>query len=198
MLTERAIPPIAAPGSGTLHDMPPLRLPTLTDGAVTLRPKRAGDVDAIVAACQDPEIPRWTSVPAPYTAADAQAFMRLSEASARIGAAAELVAVDGDDRLLGAFSLMELGRRPAYGEIGYWLAPWARGRGVATRAVLLLREWALRELGVTRIEILVEDDNGPSRRVAERAGFADTGEHRRSPRQGSGPPLRVYAWHSSA
>jgi RimJ/RimL family protein N-acetyltransferase len=198
MLTQPPIGPMAAPRSGTLHAMPPLRLPTLTDGAITLRAKREADLDAIVAACQDPEIPHWTSVPSPYTRADARAFLRISEASARAGASADLIAVDEDDQLLGAFSLMELRRRPAYGEIGYWLAPWSRGRGVATRAVVLLRDWARAELGVTLIEILVHDDNGPSRRVAERAGFADTGEQRRARRDGSGMRLRVYAWRSSA
>lgn len=38
-------------------------LPTLRDGDLVLRPKRAEDADAITAACQDPEIPRWTLVP---------------------------------------------------------------------------------------------------------------------------------------
>ena len=36
-----------------------------------LRLKRNDDVEAMVAACQDPEIPRFTRVPSPYTRADA-------------------------------------------------------------------------------------------------------------------------------
>jgi len=60
-------------------------------------------------------------------------------------------------------------------EIGYWLAPWARGRGAATRAVALLAPWALRELGLARVALHTTPDNEPSQRVAERAGFTREG-----------------------
>ena len=52
---------------------------TLEDEVVLLRPYERGDVPAIVAACQDPEIPRWTSVPSPYTEADALAWLESDE-----------------------------------------------------------------------------------------------------------------------
>ena len=48
---------------------------------------------------------------------------------------------DGDE-LVGSFSVMEIDQERHYGEIGYWVAAGARGRGVATRAVTLLRDWA--------------------------------------------------------
>ena len=48
---------------------------TLEDEEVLLRPFERGDVAAIVAACQDSEIPRWTSVPASYTESDALAWL---------------------------------------------------------------------------------------------------------------------------
>ena len=158
-------------------------LPTLRDGDLVLRPKRLEDLDAITAACQDPEIPRWTLVPSPYTRADAEAFLASSAEEEAAGQSANLLAVDArDGTLLGSFSVMGLDREPGYGEIGYWVAKEARGRGVATRAVRLLSDWAVRELGLTRVEILVHSDNAPSRRVAEKAGFRDTGELTRLPR----------------
>jgi RimJ/RimL family protein N-acetyltransferase len=166
-------------------------LPTLRDGDLVLRPKRIEDVDAITAACQDPEIPRWTLVPSPYTRADAEAFLRSSAEDEAAGRSANFLAVDAGDRLLGSFSVMELDREPGYGEIGYWVAAEARGRGVATRAVRLLAQWALAELGLTRIEILAHKDNPASRRVAEKAGFADTGELTGAPRGGVQEPVFV-------
>jgi RimJ/RimL family protein N-acetyltransferase len=171
-------------------------LPTLRDGDLVLRPKRAEDAAAITAACQDPEIPRWTLVPSPYTEADAHEFIASSAADAAAGRAANLIAVDaGDGRLLGSFSVMELDRAPGYGEIGYWVAAGARGRGVATRAVCLLAGWAREELGLTRIEILPHRDNAPSRRVAEKAGFRDSGELKPCPRATSDEPVyAVFAW----
>jgi RimJ/RimL family protein N-acetyltransferase len=174
-----------------------MKRPTLRDDVLVLRPARPDDADAIVAACQDSEIPRWTAVPSPYTRADAEAFIAAGAQECAAGKAINLLAVDPHDgRLLGSVAAMELDRAPGYGELGYWVAAEARGRGVATRAVRLLAQWAERELGLTRLELLVHEDNLASRRVAEKAGFRDTGNLRVSPRAGPGsPPLAVYARH---
>jgi RimJ/RimL family protein N-acetyltransferase len=175
-----------------------MELPTLRDGDLVLRPKRPDDADALVAACQDPEIARWTLVPSPYTRADAEHFLVISEQEAAAGKAVHLIAVDAtDDRLLGSFSVMELDREPGFGEIGYWVAAAARGRGVATRATRLLADWARRELGLTRIEVLPHKDNTPSRRVAEKAGFRDSGALTHPPRGPEAEPaFAVYVWEA--
>jgi RimJ/RimL family protein N-acetyltransferase len=154
-----------------------VELPTLRDGDLVLRPKVPADADAITAAVQDPEIPRRTLVPSPYTRADAEQHIADSAQKAAEGSAVGLLAVDANDgRLLGSFSLMGLDQEPGYGEIGYWVAAEARGRGVATRALRLLSDWAWTELGLTRLEVLPHRDNAASRRVAEKAGYRDTGE----------------------
>ena len=171
-----------------------VELPTLTGRGLTLRPKRPDDVEALVAACADPEIARWTSVPSPYRREHAEHFLAVSADEARAGTAAHLIAVDADDRLLGSFSVMELDRAPGYGEIGYWVAAPARGRGVATAAVRSLADWALGPLGLTLLEILCHEDNAPSRAVARRAGFAETGERRTAPRSEDPGPAR-YVVH---
>jgi RimJ/RimL family protein N-acetyltransferase len=175
-----------------------MELPTLRDGDLVLRPKWPDDADALVAACQDPEIARWTFVPSPYTRADAERFIAISEEEAAAGKAVHLIAVDAtDDRLLGSFSVMELDREPGFGEIGYWVAAAARGRGVATRATRLLADWARSELGLTRIEVLPHKDNAPSRRVAEKAGFRDSGALTRPPRGPEDEPaFAVYVWEA--
>lgn len=171
-----------------------MELPTLTDGLVTLRAKRPEDADAITAACQDPEIPRWTLVPSQYTRAHAVEWITQSAADPR---SADFLATDADDRLLGSFAVMEIDRKRDYGEIGYWVAAEARGRGVATRAVLLLRDWAAAALGLSELEILADPENLGSRRVAERAGFTEIGERRANPREASGEAKYVvYAWRA--
>jgi RimJ/RimL family protein N-acetyltransferase len=168
-----------------------VQLPTLTDGVVTMRPRRPEDVDAIVAACQDPEIPRWTMVPSPYTREDAEQWLARQDPSS-----VHLLAVDADDRLLGSFSLMEVDAERGYGEIGYWVVAEARRRGVATRAVSLLRDWAANE-GLRELEIMAEPENVGSARVAERAGFAPVDGRRASPRDPSGESKYVvYAWRA--
>jgi RimJ/RimL family protein N-acetyltransferase len=56
-------------------------------------------------------------------------------------------------------------------QLGYWVKREARGRGIATRALRLLSEWAFAELGAYRLQLLAEPGNVASQRVAEKAGF---------------------------
>jgi RimJ/RimL family protein N-acetyltransferase len=158
--------------------------PPLSDGVITLRPMTAKDADALTAACQDPEIARWTRVPVPYRRADALSWIAASELELDAGVTIGWLAVDGDDRVLASISVMQIDRRAATGEIGYWVAPEARGRGVATRAVQLVRDWATAGLGLTTIEIEVHEDNLGSQAVARAAGFTEAGERHVPPREG--------------
>ena len=176
--------------------MPAIAPPTLTDGTVTVRPMGADDVPALTRACQDPEIPRWTRVPRPYTPEDARAFVAAAAAEAASGIGVALVVADAGDVFLGTIGLMEIDRSTGSGELGYWLAREARGRGAATRAVRLVAGWAAHELGLRRLEILTHGGNAASARVAERAGFAATGETRRLARMppGKRDGYRVHVW----
>ena len=178
--------------------MAPIDPPTLTDGTLTLRPPRAEDADAVTAACQDPEIQRWTLVPRPYSREDAVAFIGGRPAEAQAGTLVTVFAfLDGE--LAGSFSVLEIDQDRGYGEIGYWVAPGTRRRGVATRATRLLHAWASGTLGLNELEILPHEDNAPSRRVAALAGYVDTGERRPLARGDSREPhYAVYAWRRDA
>lgn len=80
---------------------------------------------------------------------------------------------DGEFLGLGMFVQLDLNARQ--GEIGYVVAPSARGRGVATRALRLLTDWGFSGLGLERIELWIDVDNPASERVAERAGYLREG-----------------------
>jgi RimJ/RimL family protein N-acetyltransferase len=139
----------------------------LEDEAIRLRPFMEADVPAIVAACQDPEIPRWTAVPSPYTEADALAWLESDEEES-------FAVVDPTcDELLGAIGVRFLGGGVA--EVGYWVKRDARGRGLATRALALVSRWALLEREVGRFQLRAEPGNVASQRVAEKAGFVREG-----------------------
>jgi RimJ/RimL family protein N-acetyltransferase len=144
----------------------------ISDGAVVLRLPSDADVPAIVAACQDPEIPRWTRVPMPYGEGEARGWLAQEAQSRADGEMLGLVVVDAEDgTLLGSAGIVHINRDEGRCELGYWMARQARGRGVATRAVRLLSRWTFDSLPVDRIEIHAEPDNAASRRVAERVGF---------------------------
>ena len=60
-------------------------------------------------------------------------------------------------------------------ELGYWLGPAARGRGLATRALQLVSVEIGARLRPTRLELRTTLGNEPSERVAARAGFTRVG-----------------------
>ena len=145
---------------------------TLEDDVVRLRPFEEGDVPAIAAACQDPEIPRWTAVPSPYTEADARAWLESDEEES-------FAVVDrASGELLGSIGVRYLDG--GIGEVGYWVKQEARGRGVATRALGLVARWALVDKGLGRFQLRADVGNEASQRVAEKAGFVREGVLRSS------------------
>jgi RimJ/RimL family protein N-acetyltransferase len=144
----------------------------LVDGETALRPWRETDIGALVEACQDPEIVRWTRVPARYGEADARAYLLQRYDAAFAGLTAPFAIVHpGDGALLGSISLMRFAWEHARGEVGYWLARPARGQGHATRAVTLICNWGFRVLELERIDLLAATGNPGSQHVAQRAGF---------------------------
>lgn len=145
----------------------------LTDGVVTLRRFDPGDDARIVEACSDPETARFIPlVPAPYTQSDAEAYRRLADELRAEGGRIPLAVADAEtDVLVGSIEL----RLGEVGSIGYWVHPEARGRGLATRALVLLSRWALAEGGVERLELTTHPENVASQRVAEKAGFVREG-----------------------
>ena len=153
----------------------PIEFPVegVSDGVVRLRLMAESDVSALIEACQDPEIPRWTRVPEPYGEREAWTWLEEQRRKRRAGEALELLVVDdaGDGRLLGSLGLVAVNWGEGRCELGYWLAREARGGGAMTRAVRLLCRWVFDTLPIDRVQIGAEPANTASRRVAERAGF---------------------------
>ena len=160
--------------------------PLSRGGPVRLRRWREDDLPALVEALNDAEIARWMAFPSPFTEADGREFL------ARQGAASGSFAVTGEnDALLGAVWVRDVGE--GRGQLGYWTAAPARGRGVASEAVRQLVDRAF-ELGYHRLQLLVEPANEASVRVAENAGFRREGVMRGwMELRGSRPDLVMFA-----
>lgn len=140
------------------------------DELVGLRNFSTDDVEAITAACNDADIARWTSIPSPYTTEFARLFVMLTDTWRKEGSAFHFAVVDRHDcSLCGSVGLDSIKHPPVL--VGYWVAPWARRRGVASHALRLVTDWAFDHLQLESISLFTKIGNGPSERVAANAGY---------------------------
>lgn len=161
---------------------PPRR--DLTDGVVLLRSPRRADGPAIVAGATDPEVVRYTVVPSPYGDEDLDKILQIADEGWSAATDAVFAVCDAarPDELLGLLGLhgVEMGLEPGgRAEVGYWMRPEGRGRGLMTRAVVLATSWAVHELDLAVVTWYAFVGNDASRRVAEKAGYTLEGTLRR-------------------
>lgn len=173
----------------------PLPEPPLADDEIVLAPFSELDIEPIVEICNEPAIAHFTFVPAPYEREHAVDFCAHQHDRRERGEALDLaIRARGDRALLGAVGLRAFHTERASVEVGYWVAPGARGRGIAPRAVRLITSWALANLPLARIDLPLDSGNDASRRVAEKAGFSLTSERRRLHAKGRDWTMDVYAF----
>ena len=162
-----------------------LRLAFPRDGLrldeLVLRLPEPRDIDGIAGAFADPELREAGNLPALGRDDLAEQLPYLHEFVAS-GRLLPLVVVHSETgELLGGGTLHHLDAERAIIEIGYWLYPRARGRGIATRVARALAEHAF-ALGVQRVAAYVNVGNLESERVLERAGFTREGVVRSMPK----------------
>ncbi len=149
--------------------------PDLADGTVRLRPWRESDLDCIRAAATDPSIPQGTTVPVVFTPEAGLAFVHRQWGRRDGGEGISLAMADpvGDE----AHGLLVLLHQPQPRvlNIGYWVVPAARHRGLAGAAVQLATDWALAATGTVRVQARVHPGNTASLRTLERAGYSVDG-----------------------
>jgi RimJ/RimL family protein N-acetyltransferase len=144
---------------------------------VVLRPFRHDDAPDLAAGCDDPLTQRFLPLlPRPYTVDDAMWWITEGAPSAFAAGGAAYAVVDPDsDRIIGGAGYGSV--RTGSASLGYWVAPWARQRGVATAAARALTAHAFR-LGLHRLSLTTDPLNTASQRVAMAAGYQREGTAR--------------------
>jgi RimJ/RimL family protein N-acetyltransferase len=147
---------------------------------VRLRAYRADDAEALAEGYNDPDSQRFMPpLPSPFTLAHAEHFLaeRVTAIFAE-GGALFAVADPETDELLGGIGFDKVVPSRGQAEVGYWVSPRARRRGVATAALRALSAHALGH-GLERLELLTHWDNPAGQRVALAAGYQREGVRRK-------------------
>jgi RimJ/RimL family protein N-acetyltransferase len=130
------------------------------------------DVPAIVDACQDDAVQRFTTVPTPYGEPDARFFLdRIVDHGWATGRELSWgIREPGSSLLVGMISIRLAGH-----DLGFGMSPGARGKGLMTEAVRLVVDWAFEERGLPDVRWEGYVGNDGSAAVARRSGFSYAG-----------------------
>jgi RimJ/RimL family protein N-acetyltransferase len=150
--------------------------PPLADDAIRLEPLAQSHAADFVELIRDSDVKRFTLVPSGADGSFVRHWIGRYE-TGWLDASRAGFCVRGatDDAFLGFAAIVHVDVEALEGEIGYMVAPAARGRGTSVRAINLLTRWAFDELGLERLELRIDVANVASERVAERAGYRRDG-----------------------
>ncbi|WP_040833269.1 GNAT family N-acetyltransferase [Nocardia brevicatena] len=181
---------------------------TLTDGTVWLSRPKDTDIDVITEHCQDPVIGEWVTIPVPYRRCDAEGFVHDMVANGWVERSPVWgVRLAEHGRLIGTVGLGA--RDESAAEIGYWLAPEYRRRGLIGRAVGMVCDFGFRTdgLALARISWRAFVGNHASAAVVRNNGFRYEGlcrlgslqrgvrrDHWMAARLSTDPPGRAEGW----
>jgi RimJ/RimL family protein N-acetyltransferase len=131
-----------------------------------------------VAGLDDPEVVRWLErVPSPYGEADARAWIERAAREREAGLLQDFaITLAKGGELIGGIALTS-SRTETSAEIGYWIARPHWGKGYGGEALARVVRHATEEVSprLERLRARVDRANTPSRRMLERAGFAERG-----------------------
>jgi RimJ/RimL family protein N-acetyltransferase len=149
---------------------------SLVDGDIRLEPLSADHATAMDALARDDCVARFTRIPAPppdgFGSVWVERYVRGRDEGTNAGFA--ILDAGGGD-FVGFIALVKLDLETQEAEAGYIVSSHARGRGIATRALGLLTDWAFTELPLERIELFMDVENRGSEVVAERCGYTREG-----------------------
>jgi [ribosomal protein S5]-alanine N-acetyltransferase len=153
----------------------------LTDGVVALRPPRADDAAPYAAAFRDDrDLGRLVGIERDPDEAEVLEGIEGNRERAAQGTGVLLSIADASsDEFLGLVILHSFAWQHRRCEVGFWLVPGARGRGLGARSVALAVSWAFDEFDLLRVELTTTPDNAAVTALAARLGFTREGVLRR-------------------
>jgi RimJ/RimL family protein N-acetyltransferase len=166
-----------------MQDAPLLEPPDdLSDGVISLRRISPDDAPAWAQAFRDD--PALGPKVGAETDPTEEEVAEQASSEAPPGQLPSLAITDAaSGEFLGSVGLYRIDTRHRRGEVGFWLKPSARGRGVAGRATKLLTSWGFEQLGFERVELTTTPDNDETRRLALKLGFTEEGTMRERNRE---------------
>lgn len=149
-------------------------------GSALLRPLRAEDAPEYAAAFKaDPNLGRLLGIeedpPAEKIAERAASMQQIASE----GRFVELAVVEKEGAFAGSVTFHSFAMEHRRCEVGFWLVPEVRGRGLGSDAVAAAADWVFGSLDFLRLEMTTTPDNPAVPALARRLGFQLEGTQRK-------------------
>lgn len=150
---------------------------SISTDRLSLRPYDEDDVPALVEMMNDEAAVAWLPAPHPYTEADARYWVAAGAPRHRARGAGIVFAVSEflTQRLVGTVELRRTDWTALSSEIRHLTAPWARGEGYASEAVLAVAHWLFHDRGFERLELRTAAGNTAAQQAAQKIGCISEG-----------------------
>ena len=161
----------------------PVPTPILTLPNCLIRAYHPDDAEKVAAAANSPDIAKYmrNTYPYPYTVDNANYWINFANSASPLLNFGIYSPGDQADFLGGIGLRAGADVECRTYEVGYWIAPAAWGRGLATEALKGFCRWSFETFGeVLRLEASVFATNEASSRVLGKAGFVHEGTRRRA------------------
>ncbi|MDX2092247.1 MAG: GNAT family protein [Kofleriaceae bacterium] len=151
----------------------------LVTSRMRLRIADVADAEVYFPHVSDPELPRHMTWMAHASIDETRAWLRHTDDALTAGT--DVVwAIELDGAVVGTIGLhgicwSVLALRVDRAELGYWIAPHARNRGLMSEAARAVTGWAFATLGLHKVWVQCTEANAGSRRVIEKLGFRFVG-----------------------
>jgi RimJ/RimL family protein N-acetyltransferase len=145
----------------------------IADG-LCVRPLRLQDAASFAAATLESVDTVGAWLPwchAGYSLEDAEQWMQVCACNLAAGTAYSMgIFTEDEGLLLGGIGINQINREHNFAQVGYWVRESQQGRRIAPRALRMIARFGFDVVGLTRLEIVVQEGNHASRRAAEKAG----------------------------
>jgi [ribosomal protein S5]-alanine N-acetyltransferase len=149
----------------------------LSDGHVSLRLAGERDIpEVLIAHQEDPGLAAALGLERPPSGAELGRAMEAADARRMAGGGVRLTILEpGSDECRGQVEANRFDWEHLHADLGIWVAPDARGRGVGRGALALAAAWLIDACGLVRVQLLAPPDNEAAIRTALGAGFTREG-----------------------
>ena len=147
---------------------------TLKNALVTIKPFNDSHLDEFVVAVRESEktVGQWMPwCTSDYSIDEARFWFKYCQLNIDNKSAYDLgIFLSENGQIAGGISINRINRMDKIGTIGYWVRESLQNQGIASNAVELIKTFGFDTLGLTRLEIIILEDNVISQRLTEKAG----------------------------